>query len=90
MEKLLDSDKDKESQYNVMKRDAYNQLLAEVEEAKSAVKKTSLQYRQLKRFHVLEIGEMKTLVSRGETVKSNLPVEKTTNSNSLCLSGPFD
>jgi hypothetical protein len=41
MEKLLDSEKDKESQYNVMKRDTYNQLLAEVEEAKSAVKKTS-------------------------------------------------
>jgi hypothetical protein len=58
-----------------MTRDAYNQLLAEVEEAKSAVKKTSLQYRRLKRFYVLEIGEMKTLVSRGETVKSYLPVE---------------
>jgi hypothetical protein len=55
MEKLLDSEKDKESQYNLMKRDTYNQLLAEVEEAKSAVKKTSLQYRRLKRFDVLRI-----------------------------------
>jgi hypothetical protein len=50
--------------------------LAEVEEAKSAVKKTSLQYRGLKRCDVLKIGEMKTLVSRGETVKSYLPVEE--------------
>jgi hypothetical protein len=57
-----------------MTRDAYNQLLAEVEESESAVKKTSLQYRRLKGFYVLETGEMKTLVSRGETVKSYLPV----------------
>jgi hypothetical protein len=33
MEKLLDSKKHKESHYNVRTRDAYNQLLAEVEEA---------------------------------------------------------
>jgi hypothetical protein len=52
-----------------MTRDAYNQLLAAVEEAKSAVKKTSLQYRRLKIFDVHEIGEMKTLISRGDTVK---------------------
>jgi hypothetical protein len=48
-----------------MTRDAYNQLLAEVEEAKSAMKKTPLQNRRLKRFDVLEIGESKKLVSRG-------------------------
>jgi hypothetical protein len=48
--------------------------LSEVEEAKSAVKETPLLYRRLKRFDVLEIGEMKTLVSRGEIVKSYLPV----------------
>jgi hypothetical protein len=48
MAKLLDSEKHKQSHYNVMTRDAYNQLLAEAEEAKSAVKKTSLQYRRLK------------------------------------------
>jgi hypothetical protein len=33
MEKLLDSEKHKESHYNVRTRDAYNQLLAEAEEA---------------------------------------------------------
>jgi hypothetical protein len=76
MEKLLDSEKHKQSHYNVMITDAYNQLLVEVEEAKSPVKKTSLQYRRLKRFDVLESGEMKALVSRGETVKSYLPVEE--------------
>jgi hypothetical protein len=76
MEKLLDSEKHKQSQYNVMTRDAYNQLLAEVEKAKSAVKKTSSQYRRFKRFYVLETCEMKTLVLRGETVKSYLPVEE--------------
>jgi hypothetical protein len=76
IDKLLDSEKGKESQYNIMTRDAYNQLLTEVEEAKSAVKKTPLQYRRLKRFDVLEIGEMKQLVSRGETVKYSLPVEE--------------
>jgi hypothetical protein len=42
MEKLLDSEKHKQSHYNVMTRDAYNQLLAEVEGAKYAVKKKSL------------------------------------------------
>jgi hypothetical protein len=30
----------------------------------------------LKRFDVLEIGEMKTLISRGETVKSHSPVSE--------------
>jgi hypothetical protein len=59
-----------------MRRDAYNQLLTEVEEAKSVVQKTSLQYRRLKRFDFLDIGEMKQLVSRGGTVKSYLPIEK--------------
>jgi hypothetical protein len=43
--------------------------LAEVEEAKSVVKKTSLQYRRLKRFDVLEIGEVKKLTAKGETVR---------------------
>jgi hypothetical protein len=42
VEKLLDSDKGKESHYNVRTRDAYNQLLGEDEAAKSAMKKTPL------------------------------------------------
>jgi hypothetical protein len=49
--------------------------LAEVEEAKSDVKKTSLQYRRLKRFDGHENDEMKTLILRGDTVKSSLQVE---------------
>jgi hypothetical protein len=51
-------------------------LLAEVEEAKSAAKKTSLQYRRQKRFHVLEIGEVKKLIIKGETVRYFLPAEE--------------
>jgi hypothetical protein len=58
MEKLLTLEKDKESHYSVITRNSYCKLLAEAEEAKSAVK-TSLQYRRLKRFDVLEIGEEK-------------------------------
>jgi hypothetical protein len=50
--------------------------LADIEEAKSAVRKTRLQYRRFKTFDVLEIGEMKKLVSRGDTVKYYLPVEE--------------
>jgi GTP1/Obg family GTP-binding protein len=59
MEKLLDSEKHKQTHYDVMTRDAYSQPLAEVEEAKSMVNNISLQYRRLKRSDVLEIGEMK-------------------------------
>jgi hypothetical protein len=61
MEKLLTLERDKESHYNIMTRDTYCKLLAEVAEVKSAVKKTSLQYRRLKSFDVLEIGEVKKL-----------------------------
>ena len=59
MEKLLTLEKDKESHYNGIMRDNYCKLLAEVEEAKSVVKKTSLQCLKLKRFDVLKIGEVK-------------------------------
>jgi hypothetical protein len=59
MEKLLTLETDKVSHYSIMTRDTYCKLLTEVEEAKSAVKKTSLQYRRLKRFDVLKIGEVK-------------------------------
>jgi hypothetical protein len=69
MEKLLTLQKDKESHYNIMTRDTYCNLLAEVEEAKSAVKKMSLNYRRLKRFDVLEIVEVKKLIAKSETVR---------------------
>jgi hypothetical protein len=68
MEKLLTLEKDKESHYSVITRNSYCKLLAEAEEAKSSVKKTSLQYRRLKKFDVLEIGEVKELIAKGETV----------------------
>ena len=76
MDKLLTLETDKESHYNIMTRDTYCKLLAEVEEAKSAVKKTSLQYRRLKRFDVLETGEVKKLIAKGETVRYFLPAEE--------------
>ena len=76
MEKLLTLETAKESQYNIMTRDSYCKLLAGVEEAKSAVKKTSLQYRMLKSFDVLEIGEVKKLIAKGETVRYFLPADE--------------
>jgi hypothetical protein len=76
MDKLLTLETDKESHYNIMARDTYCKLLAEVEGAKSAVKKTSLQYRRLKRFDVLETGEVKKLIAKGETVRYFLPAEE--------------
>jgi hypothetical protein len=45
-------------------RNTYSKLWAEVEEAKSAVKMTSLQYRRLKSFDVLETGEVKKLIAK--------------------------
>jgi hypothetical protein len=44
MQKLVTVEKDKESHYSVITRNSYCKLLAEAEEAKSAMKKTSLQY----------------------------------------------
>ena len=68
MQKLLTVEKDKESHYCVITRNSYCKLLAEAEEAKSALKKTSLQYRGLESFNVLEIGEVKKLIAKGETM----------------------
>jgi hypothetical protein len=50
--------------------------LAEAEEAKSAMKKTSLQYWGLENFDVLEIGEMKKLIAKGETMRHFLPAKE--------------
>jgi hypothetical protein len=76
MEKLLTLETDEESHYNIMTSDTYCKLLTKAEEAKSAVKKASLQYRRLKRFDVLEIGEVKKLIEKGETVSYFLPAEE--------------
>ncbi|XP_039303442.1 KRAB-A domain-containing protein 2-like [Solenopsis invicta] len=75
LEELLTLER-KESHYNVMKRDEYDKLLAETEEAKAAIKKTPLQYRRVKRFDVFEIGGTKKLISKDEPVKYYLPAEE--------------
>ena len=53
LENILRLESDKESNYSVT-RALYYKVLAEVEEAESAVKKKPLQYRRLKRFNMLE------------------------------------
>lgn len=76
IQKLLSLESDKGFRnYNVMTRDVYNQLLTDVEEAKSATKKTQRQYRRLKRFDILYIGNTKRLISTGERMRYFLPVE---------------
>jgi hypothetical protein len=40
------------------------------------VKKTYLQYRGLESFDVLEIGEVKTLITKGETVRYFMPAKE--------------
>jgi hypothetical protein len=75
MQKLLTVEKDRESQYSVITRNSYCKLLVEAEEAKSAAKKTSLQYRGLESFDVLEICEVKKLITKGETMRHFLPAK---------------
>ena len=55
LEKILRLESEKETHYSVMTRDLYNKVLADVEEAKSDVKKKPLHYSQLKELSVLEI-----------------------------------
>jgi hypothetical protein len=50
--------------------------LAEVEKAKSDMRKTSLQYRRLRRFDLLEIGEVKKMITKGETMRHFLQAEE--------------
>lgn len=52
-----------------MTGDVYNKLMAEVQEAELAAKKTPLQNRRLKRFRIIEVGETKKLASKSEPVK---------------------
>jgi hypothetical protein len=76
MEELLTLEKDKQSHYNATTRDCYCKLLTKIEEAKSAVKKTSLQYRRQKMFNALETGEVRKLIPKGETERYFLPAEE--------------
>jgi hypothetical protein len=75
MEKLLTLETDKESHYSVITRDSYCKILVKVEEAKSAVKKTFLEYRRLKSFDVFEI-EVKKLITKDETMRHFLPAKE--------------
>ncbi|XP_025410739.1 KRAB-A domain-containing protein 2-like [Sipha flava] len=56
LKKLMELAKGKDNHYNIITKDAYNLLLKEVEDAILATKKTSIQYRWMKRFNVIEFG----------------------------------
>ena len=57
---------DNASHYNVLTDDNYASLLQEVKDAKSAKKKSTLQYRRLKRFDVIEIGGVRKLIDKSD------------------------
>jgi hypothetical protein len=76
MQKLLRVKKDKENHYSVTTRNSYCKLVAEAEEGKSVVKEMSLQYQGLESFDVLEIGEVKKLIAKGETMRHFLPAKE--------------
>lgn len=78
LEKMLqkeDTEK-KENHYNVMTRDLYYKLMAEVEEAELTAKRTPLQRRRLRRFRIIEVDDSKKLASRTEPIKYYLPAEE--------------
>ncbi|VVC30616.1 Hypothetical protein CINCED_3A012725 [Cinara cedri] len=58
-----------------MTKDTCDSLLKDVEDAILATRKTSAQYRRIKRFNVLAFGDSKKLITRGEPVKYYLPME---------------
>jgi len=65
----------KDNHYYIITKYAYYSLLKEAEDAISATKKSSAQYRRIKRFNVLEFGDTKKLVTRVEPVKYYIPME---------------
>lgn len=78
IKKLLESEDKKSTHFNVITKDKYSELLKEVEDAERVEKKTPLQHRRLKRFRILEIGDIKKLVERSENneIKYYLPIEE--------------
>lgn len=60
---LLNGEEIKQSHYNVLRADQYQKLFSEVKDAKAADKKTTLQYRRLKRFDILEVDGAQRLIS---------------------------
>lgn len=65
----------KEDHFNVITASTYNKLIGEVQDAELAAKKTPLQQRRIKRFKVVEVGEIKKLASRNDPVKYYVPAE---------------
>ncbi|CAB3250360.1 unnamed protein product [Arctia plantaginis] len=63
---IYQSENRKSSHYKVLTREKYINLIEQVEEAELAEKKTPMQYRRLKRFGVINIGNEKKLVARGD------------------------
>lgn len=74
---MFQSENRKSSHYKVLSREKYLNLIEQVEEAELAEKKTPLQYRRLKRFGVINIGNEKKLVARGEgNIRYFLPADE--------------
>ncbi|XP_063889921.1 KRAB-A domain-containing protein 2-like isoform X3 [Scylla paramamosain] len=75
LQTILKWDVQQESHCNILTAEKYGSLLQEVKEAKTAKKKTSLQYRRLKRFDVIEIGVVQKLIasSKNDEVRYYVP-----------------
>ena len=57
------------SHYNVLIEDNYASLLQKVKDAKSAKKKSTLQYGRQKRFDIIEIGGFRKLIAKSDKDK---------------------
>lgn len=61
MEKVMNL-RQTECSFHIKTAQKYEELISEVESAKQARKKTTLQYRRLKRYDVLSVGDVKKLI----------------------------
>lgn len=74
---ILQSESEKSSHYNVLTSEQYLELIEQVEDAEKSEERTPLQQRRLKRFAVLEIGDVKKLIARSEgNIKYYLPSDE--------------
>lgn len=73
--KKLDKKKDL---FHFLTREMYYKLMTDVVQAKEKVKKTSLDYRRLRRFNVIEIDGIKKLIEPGKLhpIRYVLPIEE--------------
>lgn len=53
-----------DSHFSILTKQKYSELLQEIKSAKLAVSKTTLQYRRLKRFAIIEIGGVEKIISK--------------------------